>query len=251
MVVSRGVRGSSLFLSGLLPLFSFGGVGGPVCLCENGSSLGGVGGRPKLEAVPESFGGVGGGRPGFSSRCRDLERVGRPRCVFLSGGAGGERVLSPSDALRLLRPPTLEDSPASSTTGRVVPISPRSADGLRTALMSRLGTSSSLRPRCLERSACHSAFSKTRSVVCCCDASELIPAMTGSFLACAVSFCFSRSAASFVLVTPLINLTKRSPYLSGGIADICDSVFARPLIKCSMRLITEYCNMLALCWKIC
>lgn len=155
--------------------------------------------------------------------------------------------MSPSEALRLLRPPTLEDSPASSTTGSVVPISPRSADGLRTTLMSRFGTSSSLRPRCLERSACHSAFSMTRSVVCCCDASELIPVMMGSFSTRAASCCFSRSAASFVLVTPLMNLTKRSPYRSGGMADICDSVFARPLMKCSIRLMTEYYRVLAGC----
>jgi hypothetical protein len=72
MVVSSGVRGSSLFLAGLLPRFSFGGVGGPECRWENAaSSLGGVGGRPTLGAVPESFGGVGGGRPELSSLVRD------------------------------------------------------------------------------------------------------------------------------------------------------------------------------------
>jgi hypothetical protein len=248
MVVSRskGVRGNSLFRSGLLPRFSFGGVGGPECLWLKTSSLGGVGGRPlKLVAVPESLGGVGGGRPGFSSLGRDRERVGRPRCVSLSGGAGGDRLLFSFEALRLLRPPTLEDSPASSTTGSVVPISPRSADGLRTTRISRSAMLSSLRPRCLERSACHSAFSMTRSVKCCCDASALMPVMIGSFSARAASCAFSRSAASFVLVTPLMNLTNRSPYRSGGIADICDSVFARPLMKCSMRLMTEYYNSLA------
>jgi hypothetical protein len=149
------------------------------------SSFGGVGGRPSLDAVPKSFGGVGGGLPWFSSRVRDRDRIGRPRCVSFSAGAGAETCPFPSDALRLLRPPTLEDSPASSTTGSVVPISPRSADGLRTALISRSGTLSSLRPRCLERSACNSAFSKTRSVECCWDELELMPEMTGSFSGCA------------------------------------------------------------------
>jgi hypothetical protein len=32
----------------------------------------------------------------------------------------------------------------------------------------------------------------------------------------------------------------RSPYRSGGMADICDSVLAMPLKKCSMRLMNEY-----------
>ena len=214
IVVSKGVLGNSLFRSGLRARFSFGGVGGPECLWCEKSSLGGVGGRPSLDAVPESFGGVGGGRPGFSSRGRERDRLGRPRWECWSGGADVARLFvlpMPSEALRLLRPPTLDDSPASSTTGSVVPISPRSADGLRTAFMSRLGTSSSLRPRCLDRSACHSAFSMTRSVECCCDAFELMPAMTGSISAFAASCCFSRSAASLVLVTPLINFTNRSP----------------------------------------
>jgi hypothetical protein len=116
--------------------------------------------------------------------------------------------------------------------------------------MSRLGTSSSLRPRCLERSACHSAFSITRSVVCCCVALELMPAMTGSASAFAASCAFSLSAASFVLVTALMNLTKRSPYRSGGMADICDSVFASPLKKCSIRLTTEYCSALVLRYHV-
>jgi hypothetical protein len=245
--MSKGVRGNSLFRSGVLPRFSFGGVGGPECLWLKTSSLGGVGGRPlKLLAVPESLGGVGGGRPGFSSRGRDRDRVGRPRYGSLSGGAGGDKLFFSLEALRLLRPPTLEDSPASSTTGSVVPISPRSADGLRTTRISRSVTLSSLRPRCLERSACHSAFSMTRSVMCCCDASELMPVMIGSFSARAASCAFSRSAASLVLVTPLMNLTNRSPYRSGGMADICDSVLARPLMKCSIRLITEYCGSLAI-----
>lgn len=62
----------------------------------------------------------------------------------------------------------------------------------------------------------------------------------------AASCCFSRSVASLVLVTPLMNLTNRSPYRSGGIAEICDSVFAMPLMKCSMRLISEYYSVLAL-----
>jgi hypothetical protein len=242
MPVSSGVRGSSLFLSAR---FSFGGVGGPEWRWCEKSSLGGVGGRPSLTAVPESFGGVGGGRPGFSSLVRDRERMGTPRCDSLSGGAGAERLPLPSDALRLLRPPTLDDSPTSSTTGSVVPNSPRSADGLRTARMSRSGTLSSLRPRCLDLSACISAFSMTRSVECCCEELELIPDITGSAPVFAASFCFSRSAASFVLVTPLMNLTKRSPYRSGGMAEIWDSVFAIPLIKCSMRLMREYYRALA------
>jgi hypothetical protein len=207
VVVSSGVRGNSLSTEGL-PFASLGGVGGPECRCTY-ASFGGVGGRPSLDAVPESFGGVGGGRPGSSSRDRD-------RCGSLSGGAGG----FPSDALRLLRPPTLDDSPASSTTGNVMPISPRSADGLRTAFMSRLGTSFSLRPRCLDRSAWCSAFSSTRSVECCSEADWLIPEMIGSASAFAASCRFSRSAASLVFVTPLMNLTKRSPYRSGGMAEI-------------------------------
>jgi hypothetical protein len=44
--------------------------------------------------------------------------------------------------------------------------------------------------------------------------------MTGSFSAFAASCAFSLSAASLVLVTALMNLTNRSPYRSGGMADI-------------------------------
>jgi hypothetical protein len=69
--------------------------------------------------------------------------------------------------------------------------------------------------------------------------------MTGSISAFAASLCFSLSAASFVFVTALMNLTNRSPYRSGGMADICDSVFARPLKKCSMRFTSEYYGSLA------
>ena len=156
IVVSSGVRGNSLSsdaLARLLPLSSFGGVGGPECLLGMYSSFAGVGGLPSLLAVPESFGGVGGGLPCdwslFLEREMDLPwscggpRYGAPE----SCGGGDTTVLFPftvSEALLLLCPPTLDDSPASSTTGSVVPISPRSADGLRTALMWKLGTSSSV-----------------------------------------------------------------------------------------------------------
>jgi len=165
MEVSSGVMGNSLFRVGLLPRCSFGGVGGPEWRCGNVkvSSFGGVGGRLSLLAVYESLGGVGGGRPWEFSRSCSCERdrgcvwsSGRPRCASLRDGGGGKSVaISPcvSEALRLLRPPTLEDSAASSTTGSVVPISPRSADGLRTTRSSREGTCSSVRPRCRERSA--------------------------------------------------------------------------------------------------
>ena len=66
------------------------------------------------------------------------------------------------------------------------------------------------------------------------------PSSESSLSSFMVSSCFSRMAASLVFVTALMNLINRSPYRSGGIADIWDSVFAMPLIKCSMRLTSEY-----------
>jgi hypothetical protein len=143
-----GRCGSSLSLP--LPRSSFGGVGGPECRFVYCASLGGVGGRPTLGAVPESFGGVGGGRP-----CEwSLEPGSRFLSSSFKGGAGRRFV----SVLRPLLPPVLADSTASSTTGSVVPSSPRSADGLRTKRISRWGTSSSDAPLRLERSACPSAL---------------------------------------------------------------------------------------------
>jgi hypothetical protein len=130
-------------------LISFGGVGGPECrLGTYDVSFGGVGGRSSL-AVPESFGGVGGGRPWEWSR-----EGGCSVCVSWCerGGAGNPNPILLSVLLPLL-PPVLEDSAASSTTGSVVPNSPRSADGLRTLCIWRLGTLSSEAPRCRDRSA--------------------------------------------------------------------------------------------------
>lgn len=194
-----------------LPFSSFGGVGGPDWRFVYLASLGGVGGRSSLFAVSESFGGVGGGLRGCSLRSLDGSNV---RC-------GRDVCEAKFDSvLRALRPPVLDDSTASSTTGKVVPSSPRSADGLRRMCIERSGTSSSVSPLCRERSACSSAFSMTvpvASLSCCVT---FTPLSWGPFAALAASSRFSRSAASRVFVTALMNFTKRSPYRSGGMAEI-------------------------------
>jgi hypothetical protein len=178
----------------------------PEWRCTKRLSLGGVGGRSSL-AVPESLGGVGGGRPCDCSRDLGCDCRGRtPFSLVCSGSEYAWGSLLRLSLLRLLRPPTLEDSPASSTTGSVVPISPRSAEGLRTTLIAMFGTSCSLTPCFLERSSWCSAFSMTLSV----DRRVMLGTATSLATFKASSF-FSRSAASLVLVTPLINLTNRSP----------------------------------------
>lgn len=143
---------------------------------------------------------------------------------ILAFGVGCSRgVLSSS------RPPA---SPSSSTTGRVAP-------AVFSAVKVRSRDLSSEAPCFSVFWACFSAFWITLSVECLeneklgCRSVWMEPSIWSVLLD-------SRSACSFVFVRPVMNLTKRSPYSSGGIGDIWDLLFDMPFHKCSALLMKPY-----------